>query len=41
MLLGLTNTPITFIDSMNWVSSDCLDKFVVVFIGDIFMFSKS
>lgn len=30
-----------FLDFINKVFHDCLDKFIVVFIDDIFMYSKS
>ena len=35
MPFGLTNTPIVFIWLMNFILSNYLDKFVVVFINDI------
>jgi hypothetical protein len=41
MFFGLTNTPAHFMYLMNLVFMKELDKFVVVFIDDIFVFSKS
>ena len=35
MPFGLTNVPVAFMDLMNRVFSDYLDKFVIVFIDDI------
>ncbi|GJT28717.1 putative reverse transcriptase domain-containing protein [Tanacetum coccineum] len=40
MPFGLTNTPAVFIDLMNRVFKLYLDKFVIVFIGDILVYSK-
>jgi len=37
----LTNAPAYFMDLMNRVFHPCLDKFVVVFIDDILVYSKS
>jgi len=36
----LTNAPATFIDIMNRVFRPYLDKFMVVFINDILIYSK-
>jgi hypothetical protein len=41
MPFGLTNTPVIFIDLMNRVFRPYLDKFIVVFIDDILVYSKS
>ncbi|XP_074364211.1 uncharacterized protein LOC141705037 [Apium graveolens] len=41
MAFGLTNTPTVFMDLMNRVFYDYLDKFVVVFIDDILIYFRS
>ncbi|XP_074314308.1 putative mitochondrial protein AtMg00860 [Silene latifolia] len=41
MPFGLTNTPAAFMDLMNRVFSLYLDTFVVVFIDDILVYSKT
>ncbi|GJU17239.1 putative reverse transcriptase domain-containing protein [Tanacetum coccineum] len=41
MVLWLTNAPTIFIDLMNWVCKLYLDKFVILFIDDILIYSKS
>nr|GEY61069.1 RNA-directed DNA polymerase homolog [Tanacetum cinerariifolium] len=38
---GLTNTPVVFMDLMNRVCKPYLDKFVIIFIDDILIYSKS
>ncbi|GKC11397.1 putative reverse transcriptase domain-containing protein [Tanacetum coccineum] len=41
MLFGLTNVPTVFMDMMNRVCKPYLDKFVIVFIDDILIYSNS
>jgi hypothetical protein len=41
MSIGLTNAPAYFMYLMNKVFMEYLDKFVVVFIDDILIFSKT
>ena len=40
MPFGLTNAPAAFMDMINRVFEDYLDKFVIVFIDDILVYSK-
>ena len=41
MSFGLTNAPAYFMYLMNKIFMDFLDKFVIVFIDDILIYSKS
>nr|GEY71465.1 retrotransposon protein, putative, Ty3-gypsy subclass [Tanacetum cinerariifolium] len=41
MLFGLTNALIIFINLMNWVCKPYQDKFMIVFIDDILIYSKN
>lgn len=41
MSFGLTNAPTYFVDLMNRVFHDVLNKFVLVFIDDILVHSKT
>ncbi|GKE32738.1 putative reverse transcriptase domain-containing protein [Tanacetum coccineum] len=41
MPFGLTNAPVVFMDLMNRVCKEYLDRFMIVFIDDILIYSKS
>jgi hypothetical protein len=41
MLFWLTNAPAMFMDLINWVFKSYLDKYVVMFVNDILVYSKS
>ena len=41
MSFGLTNAPAAFMDLMNRVFKQYLDKFVIVFIDDILVYSRN
>ena len=38
---GLTNAPVAFMDLMHWIFRSYLEQFVVIFIDDILVYSKT
>ena len=41
MPFRVTNAPIAFMDLINWIFKPFLDEFIIVFIDDILVYSKS
>jgi hypothetical protein len=41
ILFGLTNAPTSFMCFMNSISNQYLDKFILIFIDDILIYSKT
>ena len=41
MSFGLTNSPTAFMDLMNRVFEEYLDKFIIVFLDDILVYSRT
>ena len=41
MSFGLTNAPAAFMDLMNWVLRPFLNRFMIVFIDDILVYSRN
>ena len=41
MLFRLTNVPAAFLNLMHWVFKPYLDQFIVIFINDILVYSKT
>ena len=41
MSFGLTNAPATFMDLMNRIFEEYVDKFVIVFIDNILVYSRT
>ena len=41
MSFGLTNAPAAFMDLMNRIFKEFLDKFIIVFIDDFLVYSRS
>lgn len=41
MPFGLTNAPTTFLDNMNMVCKSYFDNFVIAFVDDILLYSRT
>ena len=41
MPFGVTNTPAQFMNMMNALLGECLDKFVLVFLHDVLIYSAN
>src|SRR3954469_15125767 len=41
MMFGFSNAPPTFMIAMNYLFQECLDVFVILYLDDILVYSKS